>query len=268
MKPRNVESLHNFNLIQQKLNMKMRFGFKVRERKGEILLDFKEDVPNWKRFASELLNDRVIMDLENGSKKIEEEGDFIVYEVYNLWKKIDVFKKIYEKARIVGDLTLLNHGIFSTSSKGELFSTYGHAHRNELGELYFVLKNECFLILSDKKTFQTFIVKLKEGDCFLIHPNFMHRLTSYKKDCLILTLAPEEAGHDYDCIKGKGFPFHLFYDKKKRKVEMKKNPNYEASYKMIRKSERIELHKLIKNPEKLRKLLENPILNKKYFNEK
>ncbi len=241
--------------------MKINFGFDFKQIKDGLFFDFKKEIPNWKRYASELIKDRVILDLENAKKMVEACGDFIVYELYQLWKAVEKFKKLYEKTKIVSDVTILNHGIFSLSNKGELFSTYGHAHEAEVGEAHYVLKNKCFLILSDKKTYETFIIELREGDFVYIHPRFLHRTTSFKKDCLFITFAPEKAGHNYLAVKGKGFPFHLFYDKKKDKFEIRKNERYKGGeYKLIKKIKKKlnPLNLLEKNPEKLKDMLEDP----------
>ncbi|MEM5791045.1 MAG: hypothetical protein QXP77_03290, partial [Candidatus Aenigmatarchaeota archaeon] len=103
----------------------MKLGFDFKEVKDEIFLNFKEEIPNWKRYASQLIEDKVIIDSKNSKEMLKASGDFIVYEVYNLWKSVEKFKRIYEKTGIVSDITLLNHGIFSLLDKGELFSTYG-----------------------------------------------------------------------------------------------------------------------------------------------
>ncbi len=247
---------------------KIGFGFEIEKKKDNIFLSFKMPIANWKRYASQLIEDKVILDLKNAKELVKTNGDFIVYELYNLWKSVERFKKIYEKTKIVSDVTLLNHGIFSLSEKGELFTTYGHAHEAEVGEAHFILKNQCFLILSDRKTNETFIVQLKEGDFVYIHPRFLHRSTSFTKDCLLITFAPEKAGHNYLAVKGKGFPFHLFYDKKKKKLEIKKNKKYKkAKYKLIKKVKKKvnPLNLLIKNPEKLKEILENPEKYKKIY---
>ena len=238
----------------------MNFGFELKQKKDRLLLDLKEEIPNWERHASELIKDKVILDLKNAKELVKTQGDFVVYKIYNLWKSIDSFRKIYEKTRIVSDVTLLKHGIFSSSSKGELFSTYGHAHETEAGEAYYILKNECFLLLSDKKTYETFIVKLGENDFVYVHPRFLHRTTSFKKDCLFITFAPEKAGHDYEAVKGRGFPFHLFYDEEKQRIEVRKNPKYRASYRLIKRVKKglNPLNLAKRNPEKLKDILENP----------
>ncbi len=268
MKPWNIKNSHNLIISKQKLNMKIELGFDFKEVKENIYLDLKEEIPNWKRFASQLIKDKVIMDLKNGKELLKFSGDFIVYEVYNLWKSVEKFKRIYEKTGIVCDVTLLNHGIFSLSSKGELFSTYGHAHEKDLGEAYLVLSNKCLLILSDKKTYETFIIQLKKGEFIYIHPKFLHRITSFGKDCLLISFAPEKAGHNYLVIKDKGFPFHVFYDKEKKKIEIRKNKNYRnGKYKLVRKvkCKLNPLKLLIKNPEKLKDILENPEKYKKIY---
>jgi len=246
----------------------MDFGFEIEEKNGNLMLHFKQGIPNWKRYASELIKDKVILDLKNAGELTKINGDFIVYEIYNLWKAVNKFKKIYEKTRIVSDIMLLNHGIFSNSNKGELFSTYGHAHETESGEVYFILKNSCFIILSDKKNYETFILKLKKGDYAFIHPRFLHRIISYTKDCLLITIAPEKAGHNYLIVKKKGFPFHLFYDKNKKKLEIRKNKKYkQGKYKLIKKVKKnLNPLKLLEtDSEKLKEILEYPEKYKKLY---
>jgi len=234
-------------------------GFSFREEHGKILLVVKKGTPYYHRYASRLIEDEVLLDLENARRKLEQVGDYVVYSVYNLWKSVDFFKELYRKTGLLGDLTLLNQGFFSSHDGGELFFTYGHAHEAFLGELYMVLKNKCFLILSDRKSFQTFVIWLNEGDAFFIHPDYMHRMTVYKKDCLFLTLAPEKAGHDYLCVKANGFPVSLFYNAEKRRVEIKRNPKFTATYCVVKNVKKIDAVKLVRDdPEKLKQILENP----------
>ncbi|MEM2419658.1 MAG: glucose-6-phosphate isomerase family protein [Candidatus Bathyarchaeia archaeon] len=234
-------------------------GFSYRQENGKIFLVVKEGTPFYHRYASRLIEDGVLLDLEGARKKISQIGDYVVYSVYNLWKSVDFFQKLYDKTRLVGDLTLLNHGFFSTHDGGELFFTYGHAHKEHFGELYIVLKSNCFLILSNRSSFQSVIVWLKEGDSFFIHPSYMHRMTVYKKDCLFLTLAPERAGHDYLCVKGRGFPVSLFYNPKRDSVRVKRNPKFTATYRTVKRVKKIDALRLVKDePEKLKEILESP----------
>ncbi|MEM1564401.1 MAG: glucose-6-phosphate isomerase family protein [Candidatus Bathyarchaeia archaeon] len=247
-------------------DIRTQLGFSYRQEKGKISLVVKENTPYYRRHASRLIEDEVILDLENAKRKLKELGDCVVYSVYNLWKSVDFFKELYVKTGLVGDLTLLNHGFFSTQNEGELFCTYGHAHEKFFGELYIILKNKCFLVLSDRSTFQSFVVWLNEGDSFFIHPRFMHRMTVHRKDCLFLTLAPEKAGHDYLCVKGRGFPVSLFYNAEKKRVEIKRNPKFDASYKAVKKVKEIDAFKLIeRDPEKLKDVLEDPEKNAKFY---
>ncbi|MGC8812035.1 MAG: glucose-6-phosphate isomerase family protein [Candidatus Aenigmatarchaeota archaeon] len=246
--------------------VKLNFGYSLREKDKTLSLTFKQSVEGWKRFASQLIRDRVILDLKNAEKMVEAKGDLVVYEQYNLWKSLENFKDIFEKTRIASDLTLLKFGVYSDSSEGELFSTYGHAHETYCGEAYYVLKNNCFLILTEKQTFKTFIIKLKEKDSVFIHPKFYHRTVCWKKDVLFATFYPEAAGHDYASIKNKGFPFHLFLEKDELKI--KENPNFKGcKYTLVEKIKRkTNLLKLLeKDPEKLKEILLDPFKNEKIY---
>jgi len=237
----------------------MNFGFKLEDLGKILIISFNKDIPNSKRFSSELVNDNVILDIENGKKMIGTKGDSIVYEVYHLGKTLDKFNSVYKKTNLLCDLTLLNFGVFSTSDDGELFMTYGHLHETAVGEAYTVLKNECFFVLTDKNSYKTYIVHLREGDSILVHPRFIHRMVSFKKDCLVVNFVPEKAGHNYGIVKNKGFPFHLFY--KNAKLEIVKNERYKTGeFELIKKVfSKIDPEKIFeKEPEKLKDILENP----------
>lgn len=241
-------------------------GFRYKHEKGKISLTVKEGTPHHHRHASRLIEDEVILDLENAKKKLEETGDYVVYSVYNLWKSVDFFKELFRKTGLVGDLTLLNYGFFSSHDRGELFCTYGHAHERYFGEAYIVLKNDCFLTLSERNNFQSFVVWLKEGDSIFIHPDYMHRMTVYKGGCLFLTMAPEKAGHDYLCVKGRGFPVSLFYNPDKDRVEVKRNPKFTASYKVVKRIKKVYALKIVReDPEKLKRILEDPEKHAEYY---
>jgi oxalate decarboxylase/phosphoglucose isomerase-like protein (cupin superfamily) len=244
----------------------MDFGFKTEELGENLIIHFKKDVLGWKRFASEMVDDGVILDTKNAKRMIETKGDLIVYEVYHLWKSIDKIKRISERTGIACDITFLNSGVFSPSDDGELFITYGHLHEKPMGEAYTVLKNECFFVLADGKSWKTYIVLLKEGDSILIHPKYLHRIGSLRKDCLVVAFLPDKAGHNYEVVKNKGFPFHVFYKKKKLKIV--KNKKYRSgNFEIVKKSTcKIDPVKLFeKNPRKLKDILENPEKYKKLY---
>lgn len=244
----------------------MDFGYKLKESEGKLIICFKHKVAGWKRLTSELVKDKVILDLENAKRMMKTKGDQIVYEQYHPWKSIERFKEIFRKTKIASDLTFLKFGVFSPSDNGELFSTYGHGHETECGEGYFVLRNNCFLVLTDKKTYETFILHLKEGDYTFIHPKFLHRSVCDKKNVLIATIYPEEAGHDYSIIKNKGFPFHIFLIK--NKIKIVKNPEFKkGKFELVKriKTKINPINLLERNPEKLKLILKNPERYKEFY---
>jgi oxalate decarboxylase/phosphoglucose isomerase-like protein (cupin superfamily) len=79
---------------------------------------------------------------------------------------------------------------------------------------------------------------------------------SGKKDCVILNFVSEDAGHDYNIVKEKGFPFHVFY--KGEKLYFKKNEKYpRADLFLVKNFKKINALKFAeKKPEELRKILE------------
>lgn len=237
----------------------MNLGFKIKEHGKKLELEFEERIERKERKLSELLEDEVIMDLDNGRELLKEKSDVTIYEVYNLWKYQKSAKSFLERYGLMVDLTLLKSGVFSKRKKGEAFCTYGHIHEKNLGEAYEVLKNECYLLLSNRKNFKSYLIKLKEGNSFFIHPSYMHRLISGKKDCVVLNFVPEDAGHDYSIVKRKGFPFHIFYDEKGN-LEFRENKKYpETRLVLIEGLERFSVIEFAeKEPEKLKKILENP----------
>ncbi|MEM7826326.1 MAG: glucose-6-phosphate isomerase family protein [Candidatus Aenigmatarchaeota archaeon] len=246
----------------------MKLKFSIKEGRKRIKLDFGKKVESKKRYLSELVKDKVILDLEN-AKKLLEKGDLIIYEVFNLWKFDEFAEKFFSKFNIMLDITLLKHGTFSLKKGGEAFCTYGHAHEKNVGEAYQVLKNDCFLLLSNSKNFNSYLIKLEEGCSFFIHPNFIHRLISGRKDCVVLNFVPSDAGHDYGVVKNKGFPFHVFYDEN-GKVHFKENENYCARLVLVEKVDKFDVLSFAeKEPEKLKKILRTPKdiyrLTKKYL---
>jgi len=246
----------------------MKFGYRTKERKGRLSVKFRKKPVAWERFASKLVRDGVILDIEKAKRLIRTRGDFVVYKVYNVWKFVDDIKNIAERIGTSSNITLLKHGIFSSKNQGELFLTYGHAHRKHYGEFYTILKNQCLIVLADRKSNDTFIVNLREGDSIFIHPRFLHRMVSYKKDVLMFDTSPIEAGHNYKIIKNKGFPVHVMYHSKEGAIVFVKNKRYrKVKFKFIKKIKtKIDPIKLFeKNPEKLKDILENPDSHKKLY---
>jgi len=59
-----------------------------------IEVEFEEMPVMWERKMSELIKDKVILDLKNAKKALGFFGDRTVYYVYNLWKGIEKYKKL------------------------------------------------------------------------------------------------------------------------------------------------------------------------------
>lgn len=247
----------------------MDLEFSIKEMGEKIKLDLGRKVKSKKRYLSELVKDRTLLDLEN-AKKLLKRRDLVIYEVFNLWKFNEYAKNFLRKFGLMMDITLLRHGVFSLKKSGEAFCTYGHIHEKNVGEVYQVLKNDCFLLLSHRKNFNSYLIKMEESSSFFIHPVFIHRLISGGRDCVILNFVPKDAGHDYSIVKNKGFPFHIFYDERK-KIRLKENEKYpERRIVIVEKIDKFDVLKFAdKKPEELRRILRTPkdiySLTKKYL---
>ncbi|MEM5766587.1 MAG: glucose-6-phosphate isomerase family protein [Candidatus Aenigmatarchaeota archaeon] len=237
----------------------MDLGFSIKKVGRKLSLDFGKEVEPKKRNLSNLLKDKVIIDLKNAKELLNKKGDLTIYEVFNLWNFQELAKDFLKNFGVMIDITLLRQGVFSVGEEGEAFCTYGHAHEKKLGEFYIALKNSCYLLLSHIQTFNSYLIKIKEGYSFYIHPSFIHRLISGKKDCVILNFVPEKAGHDYDVVKNKGFPFHIFYDKNKD-LQFKENEKYpRSSLVIIKNIKKFDVLRLAEaEPKKLKEILNKP----------
>ena len=227
-----------------------KIGIKRIIGRKRIKVIFNKKVDFWERRLNELLKDRVIL-----SREVQKRDNTLVYTVFHLDEKYDV----------CCDATLLKFGKFSSEKRGELFSTYGHAHKKEFGECYLCLKNHVFLILTDKGNFDTKIIKMKEGNVVFIDPKYMHRLTIKDADALVLGFVPKEAGHDYNIIKKMGFPYHIFSNDR---IEFVCNERYGLKKLTVLSAKRINLnpiHLFLRNTEKLKDILLNPKKYKKIY---
>ncbi|MCS7093690.1 MAG: glucose-6-phosphate isomerase family protein [Candidatus Aenigmarchaeota archaeon] len=227
------------------------------EEKIEVY--FPERPVYWERRISELLP--VIMDVENAKKGMRFFGDLPVYYVYNLWNGIDYYRKIKNDYKLNFDLTLLKGGVFYPGEISEFFLTYGHVHEKERGEVYRVLKNECMIMLADLKKKVCFYSELKEGDIFFVHPKYAHRLISTGRDCLVLCISPEDAGHNYEIIKGRGFPYHFFLENGWIKIVENKKYKDEFKIRKVFQKNKIDLENL----DKIREILYKPNKNEKFY---
>lgn len=229
-------------------------GFEIKSKGSKISLVFDKKPVFWRRFLSQMIKDKVIFQINEAKKKMKREGDVEIYNVFNLWKFDEKAKRILKDYDLQMDLTLLFSGTFSIK-KGELFSTYGHKHEKYFGEFYLVLKNSCFLILSDLESKETKILRLKENRCAFIHPKYIHRLTCGKKDSLILGIVPKGAGHDYNIVKGRGFPFHIFLEKT---FKIRRNPKFKSHIFKFKRPKNMKCLKFLKNFKKMEEILKNP----------
>jgi len=200
--------------------------FRIEKTGNRLSISFPSQAVYWERRVSELVKDRVILDLKGARRMLSFYGDPVVYTVYDLWQFLDKYKRIYSSTRLKAAITLLKYGLFSVSREGELFLTYGHTHVEPRGEFYKVLEGSCYLLLTHAKTKKSYLVDMRRGEGFFIHPSYMHRLIVKTSDTAVLGFVPEDAGHNYAVVKGKGFPVHLFLSK--GWFEIKPNPKYKV----------------------------------------
>ncbi len=233
-------------------------SFKILRKEDRIKIDFSSKTVYWERRLSELVKGKVIMDLKNAKRLLKTKGDMTVYKVYDVWKTERNFIDLYQKFKIKSSITLLRHGVFSTEKEGELFLTYGHKHEKYRGELYKVLSGSCFLLASDGKLKTSYLIDLKEGDSVFIHPRWIHRLIAKTEDCAVIGYVPHDAGHNYEIVKGRGFPVHVFLTD--GWFEIKKNPKYRWHKIIEVKAKKINL-----SLEKVASILNNPKKNEKFY---
>lgn len=170
------------------------------------------DVPAWKRTLAKLVEDKVILEPDEGKALIKKSGDLLVYDVLNLSKSIPALKAVDETTGVACDITSIRHGVISTMGFGELFPTYGHAHEAQLGEIYSVLAGNGFLLLYQPGANATRAIRMGRGDEHYIPPGWVHRFYCGTEGVVIAGFVPHAAGHNYGAVKGKGFPYHIFYD--------------------------------------------------------
>lgn len=180
----------------------------------------------WKRNLSKLVDDKVILDPDAGRRLIEKEGDIPVYEVIHLWKLVPEIAEISERSRVYCDITVLDYGVISESGFGELFMTYGHDHARRFGEIYSILEGEGNLVYYIPGSNKTRVVRMRKGDEHYIPPGWVHRFYCGSVGTVLAGFVSFEAGHRYETVKGRGFPYHLFYDEQKGEVSYMQNPRF------------------------------------------
>jgi len=217
----------------------------------KIMLDA---CPQWNRNLNKLIEDNVVFDVDAVKKLFDTKGNIEIYSVYSL-TNLPEFSEICKKIKVNCDVTVIHSGILSKDDEGEAYITYGHIHETKRNEIYKVLEGEVFLAMYDGSN--QIIVQMNKGDEFLIEFKFVHRLYSIK-GAVVLGFVPCDAGHNYEIVKNKGFPYAVFYNKKNKEIIYKKNKKFERNLinLIFKKPEKINSDELFfKNPEKIRKML-------------
>jgi len=219
----------------------------IKKKGKNFYLDIKTQ--GWNRELSKLKDDNVLLH----SNKIKKNRE--IYKVYHL-SELKEFKKICSKSGINCDVTIMNKGILKEKNgSGEMFPTYGHIHTSKRNEIYKVIRGKMFLILVDENSRKETIIPMKKGDEYLIDSKYSHRMYTFDS-AVVLGFVPNDAGHDYDAIKNKGFPVHLFYSPKNKEIILKKNKKFGNFDIALGSPQKIDSEKLfLENIEKLKKIL-------------
>ncbi len=192
----------------------------IKKKGGNFYLDIKTQ--GWNRELGKMKNDNVLLHGNKVGKNME------IYKVYHL-SELKEFKEICKKSGINCDVTIMNGGILKEKHgenfTGEMFPTYGHIHTARRNEIYKVIRGRAFLVLVDEDAKKETIIDMKKGDEYLINFKYTHRLYTFNS-AVVLGFVPNDAGHDYDAIKNRGFPYHLFYDTINKEIIFKKNKKF------------------------------------------
>lgn len=219
----------------------------IKKKGKNFYLDIKTQ--GWNREIRKMKEDGVLLH----GNKVKRNRE--VYKVYHL-SELNKFKKICKKSGINCDVTIMNRGILNEKEGiGEMFPTYGHIHTSDRNEIYKVIRGRAFLVLVDEDAKKETIIDMKKGDEYLINFKYPHRIYTFNS-AIVLGFVPNDAGHDYDAIKNKGFPYHLFYDQKNREIIFKKNNKFGNFDLVLGNSQNIDSENLFfKDIEKMKKML-------------
>lgn len=219
----------------------------IKKKGKNFYLDIKTQ--GWNRMLSKMREDGVLLH----RNKIKRDRE--IYSVYHL-SELNEFKNISKKSGINCDVTIMNAGILNEKKGiGEMFPTYGHIHTSKRNEIYKVIRGRVFLVLVDKDAKKETIIDMKKGDEYLINFKYSHRVYTFNS-AVVLGFVPNDAGHDYDAIKDKGFPYHLFYNKRNKEIIFKKNRKFGNFDLVFRHPENINSENLFfKDIEKMEKIL-------------
>jgi oxalate decarboxylase/phosphoglucose isomerase-like protein (cupin superfamily) len=231
----------------------MELDIEIKEEGKNYTINY-ENASGWRRSLSRLIEDEVVFSLKDARELLKQQGDVVIYEVYNLWKTIPKIKEMSEKTGVNCDVTALNYGVISTSDSGELFFTYGHRHEKGYAEVYTLLAGEAFLVSYEEGRQRITIIHMEEGDEVLVSPSSIHRLCCGRKGAVVVGLVPKEAGHDYSVVKDRGMPYGVFL--RGGKYEYLKNPKFkDVELELSEGSSGRTLDLFFETPDEVKKLL-------------
>lgn len=151
-------------------------------------------VETGKRYLSQMKG--MFADEEALRKKIEAEGDSLIYEFHGL-----------PLPETPGDFafgcSILNPGKIGN----EYYFTKGHFHTLlETGEVYYCLKGHGYMLLENPEGDWS-VQELTAGQAVYVPPRYAHRSINVSPDEKLITffVYRADAGHDYGTIETKGY---------------------------------------------------------------
>ena len=152
---------------------------------------------------------------EQSYKKLLEDGDPVLYDVYEI-----------QRPEVEGEL-LMGISIVHPGKVGkEFYMTKGHFHTViDTSELYYCLFGEGFMVMETPDG-ETAVESLSPGKVLYVPPKWAHRsvCTSRQQDLITLFVYPANAGHNYGTIEKNGF--RKLVIESENGIEVVDNPRY------------------------------------------
>ena len=113
--------------------------------------------------------------------------------------------------------------IYPGKVENEYFMTKGHIHKKNTDEIYIGIKGRGLILLQSKDDFLSF--EIKKDMIIHVPEGYAHRSVNISNENLVfLAIYANDAGHDYDFIKRKGFRKRVI--EKNGEYSLIENPNY------------------------------------------
>ena len=113
--------------------------------------------------------------------------------------------------------------IYPGKVENEYFMTKGHVHKKRADEIYIGIKGRGLILLQSKDDFLSF--EIKKDMIIHVPEGYAHRSVNISNENLVfLAIYANDAGHDYDFIKRKGFRKRVI--EKNGEYSLIENPNY------------------------------------------